>query len=172
MEANVNINPLDQIKTNIRNKPIEATKFQMYKTLLNPSLTVHLLYTERIFIPDYKRQAFTRLRLMSHSLKVETGRWSRIPPERRLCSCNANVVQNENHVMLECDLVDHLRTRYHMLNFASLSDLLESERKVELCEYIYNVLDCICTIIRWLCFLLQVKIRDYFSLGAANDADI
>ena len=144
LEANININPLDQIRTNIRNKPIEATKFEMYKTHLNPSLTVHPLYTERIFIVDHKRQAFTRLRLMSHSLKVETGRWSRVPPERRLCSCSGNKIQNEKHVMLECELVDHLRTRYHMLNFASLSELLESDKRVELCEFIYSVLDCIC----------------------------
>ena len=63
--------------------------------------------------------------------------------ERRLCSCNSNQVQNERHVMLECELVDHLRTRYHMLNFASLSELFGSDMRVELCEFIYNVLDCI-----------------------------
>ena len=81
---------------------------------------------------------------MSHSLKVETGRWSRIPQERRLCSCSSNEVQNEKHVLLDCDLVNHLRTRYHMLSFRSLNDLLNSDKKVELCEYIYNVFDCIC----------------------------
>ena len=136
LETDININPLEQIVTGIRNKPVEATKFETYKTQLNPSLTVHPLYTEKIFISDHKRQAFTRLRVMSHSLKIETGRWSRIPPERRLCPCSGNRVQNEEHVMIECELVNHLRIRYYMLNFASFRQLLESDEVAELRAFV------------------------------------
>ena len=81
---------------------------------------------------------------MSHSLKIETGRWSRIPPERRVCPCNADRVQNEEHVMIECELVQHLRLRYNMLEFTSLKDLFDSNERVKLCEYINYVLDSTC----------------------------
>ena len=143
LEVNVNANPLNEIVSSIRNKPVEATKFETYRTQFNPLLAVHPLYKESIFIEDHKRQAFSRLRLMSHSLRIETGRWSRTPPERRLCSCNNNEVQSEKHVMLDCVLVDHLRTRYHMLNFTSLDQLLGTDKWFELCDYIYYVLNCI-----------------------------
>ena len=43
-----------------------------------------VLYEDRL-VPEYNRKAFTRLRLSSHKLKIETGRWSRIPKEARRC---------------------------------------------------------------------------------------
>ncbi len=42
--------------------------------------------------------ACTRIRLSSHRLRVETGRWDRIPFENRTCLCGA--VQTEEHVLL------------------------------------------------------------------------
>ena len=63
---------------------------------LNPNLTVHPLYNANN-IPEHCRISFTRIRLSSHYLKIETGRWSRIPREERLCSCCE--VQSEIHVL-------------------------------------------------------------------------
>ena len=50
---------------------------------------------------------FTRSRLSSHRLKIETGRWARIEPEDRLCMCGQ--IQTEEHVLLYCVLTDHIR---------------------------------------------------------------
>ena len=80
------------------NANIESSRRLMYKQL-NPDLESPTLYKSRhISIPEHHRIAFTRLRLGSHRLKIETGRWSRIPRERRLCLCGE--VQDELHVLV------------------------------------------------------------------------
>ena len=60
-----------------------------------------------VSIPDLDRVCTTRLRLSSHSLAIETGRWSRIPRDKRLCSCGA--VQTEEHVICFCPISQHVR---------------------------------------------------------------
>ena len=69
-----NNDPLAGIKTLVRQKSINATKFATYLRDLNPHMTVHAVYQTSELIPDYKREGFTRLILMSHNLKIETGR--------------------------------------------------------------------------------------------------
>ena len=70
------------------------------------------IYTKDInaFIPEYLRLSFSRVRLSAHRLKVETGRWARIPRDHRLCACGS--VQDEEHVMQYCPLVQHIRVKY------------------------------------------------------------
>ena len=80
-------NSLEKIVQVIRSKD-DATKFVTYRTELNPDLASHCVYTKSVYIPDYKRISFTRLRLMSHNLKVETRRWNRIARENRECLCH------------------------------------------------------------------------------------
>ena len=132
---------LHGIKQLIMNKPVTATKYYTYKTELNPDLSLHEVYSSRDYVPDYVRQAFTRIRLMSHNLKIEKGRWSRIPREQRLCSCNTDSIQTESHVLLECSLSQDTRQRYPVLNFHSLSQLFGDTNNIEkLCTYIVEVL--------------------------------
>ena len=59
-------------------------------------------------LPEHDRIAYTRMRLGSHHLKVETGRWARIPRENRLCQCGKGV-QDEKHVLIDCPLSEHIR---------------------------------------------------------------
>ena len=61
-----------------------GTKFRTYCNI-NPDLSVHNVYST--YIPQHLRIAFTRVRLSSHRLRIETGRWARIPREHRLCEC-------------------------------------------------------------------------------------
>lgn len=141
LQFNNAINPLDKIIESTVNKPITATKYTTYKTELNPNLSVHEVYSGRVYIPDYMRQSFTRVRLMSHELKIETGRWSRTPREQRLCQCGTGVVQTENHVLLECELSHNLRDRFRHLNVTHLNLLFgEGEHIGDLCKYIHEVL--------------------------------
>ena len=55
------------------------------------------------------RIAFSRMRLSSHRLKIETGRCSKpiIPKLERLCECGTC---NEEHAILKCPLTEHLRS--------------------------------------------------------------
>ena len=122
------------------NKPAEATKYETYKTSLNPSMNVHKIYSANLYIPDFLRCAFTRTRLMSHNLKVETGRWSRIPRESRLCQCDSLSVQTEQHVLIDCILSRHVRGKYN-INTRSLETLFsEEEDEITLCKYIHETL--------------------------------
>ena len=66
--------------------------------LLNADLSRHHIYDDHS-IPEIKRICFTRFRTSCHRLRIETGRWSRIARERRLCSCDTIEIQDEVHVI-------------------------------------------------------------------------
>ena len=78
---------------------------------INPSLTLHDVYGPQSRMCDHLRINFTRLRVSSHRLRVETGRWARTPHEERLCRCG-NGVQDEEHAVSQCELVAAIRAKY------------------------------------------------------------
>ena len=101
---------------------IGATKNVMYQRLnmsnrskcivyrnINPSYSVHSVYCSKnsLLIPGVYRISFSRLRLSSHRLRIETGRWSRIPRDRRLCPCGQ--IPDEEHMSAHCQITQHLR---------------------------------------------------------------
>ena len=88
----------------------KRTKLIMYRSI-NPTFEIHPIYKDKCGVDDYLRIAFTRFRTSSHRLRIETGRWARIAPERRLCQCG-NGVQTEKHVLCNCELVHRIRERY------------------------------------------------------------
>ena len=102
----------------------------------NPRLTPPCFYN--CDLPEHKRIALTRIRLSSHHLKIETGRWSRIPRDQRLCSCGE--VQTEEHVLCFCDRSSHLRQVYPQLTFTSLAEVLDSDDIPSLGSFVLNVL--------------------------------
>ena len=135
---NTDVDSLEKVSLAIRNNA-NATKFVTYCTVLNPDLSTHTAYG-KICIPDYVRVSFTRLRVMSHNLKVETGRWSRLARENRVCQCDRSCVQDEKHVLLECPMSAPLRQRYSMLPFDSMGSLIRNADTVNTCRFIYDVL--------------------------------
>ena len=102
----------------------QATKMYRYATELNSQMTVHNIYNIKIYIPDYMREPFTRLRVMSYSPRVEVGRWSRTPRQERVCQCDNTSVQTEQHVLIQCQLSQSCRDKYPMLNFSNITELL------------------------------------------------
>jgi hypothetical protein len=59
------------------------------------------------------RNAMTRLRLSSHRLAIETGRWTKPPlniSDRKCTFCGC--MEDEYHMIFECDLYKELRTKY------------------------------------------------------------
>ena len=74
------------------------TRMLTYKGI-NSDLSKHPIYG-RIDIPEYARINFTRLRLSSHYLRIETGRWSRLKREDRKCVCGE--IKTEEHILLHC----------------------------------------------------------------------
>ena len=73
---------LDDLKTKFGEET--GTKALKYKEI-NSGLNVHSVYTSKKYIDERKRIVFTRFRVSSHSLKVETSRWARITPRDRVC---------------------------------------------------------------------------------------
>ena len=135
------LHSLQKLKDDCHQKATTATRFQTYLSL-NPSLTCHPVYTRISSAPDYPRIDFTRLRLSSHRLLVERGRWLRIPRERRVCACDRVSIQDELHVTLRCPRTDHIRDSYH-INANSLCELFDDNRNELLlfCHDILSVFD-------------------------------
>ena len=68
---------------------------------INPNLQCHVPKPQTTM--EFERELVTRFRTGSHSLAIETGRYSSIPRENRLCSCGGNV-QTVWHVFSECPI--------------------------------------------------------------------
>ena len=93
-------------------------KYRMYKTF-NPDLKpVDLCNTPIKFI---------RLRLGSHHMPIETGRWRRIPRIQRLCQ-TCGIVGDEVHYIYDCPDIDRYETpdipNLHELDKYSKLDIL------------------------------------------------
>lgn len=117
----------------IRTRANTGTKFRTYVEL-NPNLTSHSMYDEHD-IPEHYRLAATRLRLSSHNLAIETGRWSRTPPEARLCSCGS--VQTEAHVLFHCNRTATYRINHSQLSFTNVASFFVNRDYLAMCRFIY-----------------------------------
>ena len=88
----------NELKSKIRTLGSSDTHYKYWIYLkLNPELTPSP-FLNRI---DYVGKSITKFRLGSHKLIIETGRWSRIPRENRLC-CTCGVVGDEEHIIYDC----------------------------------------------------------------------
>ena len=99
---------------NERIEQSQRTKYITYRTLMNPQLSLHEMYTDTS-VKEHERLAVTRLRLSSHNMAIEKGRWARQPRERRICVCGE--VQDEPHVLGICPLTAPVRAKYPQINF-------------------------------------------------------
>ena len=96
------VDPIMNIRRSTR------SKFNLYRDI-NPRLEPPPVHTTSASnIPEHLRISFTRIRTSSHRLRIETGRWARLEREDRLCACGQDV-QDEEHVLQFCPLVNHLR---------------------------------------------------------------
>ena len=92
---------------------------------INPQLSPPRFYFQDPPIQEHYRVACTRLRLSSHRLRIETGRWTRTPYENRLCECGE--IQTEEHVLLRCPNTANLRQNHNIDNNISLSDFFSKD---------------------------------------------
>ena len=133
-------NSLETVKTGINNDA-NSSKLQTYKRI-NPTLAVHEVYHPRsnIMIPDYKRSALTKLRTSSHSLNIERGRWARVDADMRFCRCKKNKIENEEHVILECELTRDLRRKYEVVGYTSLNEFFAIHPLEDVVNFTYEVM--------------------------------
>ena len=110
---------------------------------INPTFELHSIYlNSNEPLDDYLRIAFTRFRTSSHRLKVETGRWSRLPRERRFCKCGMGV-QTEEHALVECELVEPIKEKYgiSVQCFSSFMSLNKSKAQLQMLHEILKLLE-------------------------------
>ena len=124
-----------------REKSQTATRFRTYLEL-NPTLDTHSVYLRHLpALVEHHRLAFTRMRLSSHELRIETGRWTRTPREERRCNCSLNTVQDETHVTFTCPKTEEIRSKYPSLfhNVQTLRELMTGDI-VQCCAFFFDVL--------------------------------
>ena len=73
------------------------------------------------------RKILSNIRMSSHKLKIETGRYTNIERENRLCElCNMRKIETEEHFLLECPAYNHHREIFSSeLNFTLGIDLIK-----------------------------------------------
>ena len=93
-------------------------------------------------------------RLSSHKLTIETGRWSRILREQRLCPCGA--IQTEV-VICQCPLSEHVRSRCVTIPFTSIADCFDSPE-----------VDLVCRVRRLIYdkFSVTLAFEEFFSVAS------
>ena len=82
---------------------------------INPLLQQPSIYHNHM-IQESKRYEYSRARLSSHNLRIETGRWSRTPRENRICTCEKDI-QTEEHVFLHCEVTAPIRRKFGIESF-------------------------------------------------------
>ena len=59
------------------------------------------------------RKTLVKLRISSHKLRIETGRYDNIPRDERLCNlCNCNRIEDETHFLLDCPSFSSIREMF------------------------------------------------------------
>ena len=139
-------NSLDDIKAGIQSVKqsilnSSSSRRLTYK-VLNPTLTVHEVYKCRGKVNEVHRVAFSRPRVIGHTLAIETGRWNRrgrgrLEVAERLCPCRA--VQTELHVIESCPLTQDIRTQYE---FTSWTQIINDSAQFPIAEIVYKVFSC------------------------------
>ena len=123
----------------------DSSRARFYRNLNNFEYKTYLdnVTTEKI------RYAFTRLRLSSHRLEVETGRWHKpnaIPLENRVCS-TCRELEDEYHFMLECSryhdlrvslIPNYYRTRPNMFKLIELFSTNSKRKQRNISLYIFK----------------------------------
>ena len=104
---------------------------------MNPDLIQNPMYSNR-FVNELDRINASRIRLSSHNLAIETGRWARKLRENRLCKCGS--IQTESHVLIDCVHTNQLRALFPNLDFTNSSTLFNSNDVDDMCKYVSKCL--------------------------------
>ena len=104
-------------------------------------------YLDKVNVFKYL-QAYSKLRMSSHRLEVEAGRWvrqNRVPIHERKCSF-CNILEDEYHFVIQCAAYSELREKYiskyywkrpNMFKFVELINSSNINYIRKLCIFIY-----------------------------------
>ena len=108
------------------------------------------------------RKALVRFRISSHQLRIETGRYEKIPRDERICYfCTGNKIKDENHFLLDCKAYSQIRDKFFsklgtkIPDFKSLSHDTLISLLMNSSDYLIN-----CQLVSFIsqCFELRTKL--------------
>ena len=80
-----------------------------FKIKTNYSPSAYLDLTRK----NPSRKTLVKLRISSHKLRIETGKYDNIPRDERLCNlCNCNRIEDETHFLLDCPSFSSIRDMF------------------------------------------------------------
>ena len=92
----------------------------------------------KMAMPRCHRSAFAKFRCGVAPIRVETGRYERLPFEERLCPvCEGGEVETEKHVLMQCPAYRDIREEL----FTCASDVIPSWAQ-ETTDFCFNALMC------------------------------
>ena len=100
----------DTFMQNWHDRINNSSRANFYKIIMQFWFQPH---QEKINVYKYI-QALSKLRVSSHRLAIESGRWARptrIPIGERKC-VNCNILEDEFHFVIECNMYTDLRIKY------------------------------------------------------------
>ena len=89
-------------------------------------------------IPWRHRRILTQFRCGSAPLRLETGRYERLPVSERTCSYCLDAVEDERHVITECPLYRDLREELYAKCHVLCPDFYELSSTDKLCVILAN----------------------------------
>lgn len=100
----------DQAKQELHFVLDASQKCRLYKYVVS---NVELQFYLQKCIPVVYRKFITKIRLSSHNLCIETGRYHGVDRKDRYCyMCSMNVLEDEFHFILQCNCYALLRKKY------------------------------------------------------------
>ncbi|MCW4346540.1 MAG: reverse transcriptase domain-containing protein [Candidatus Thiodiazotropha endolucinida] len=101
-----------------------------------------------VTLPSKLRKKLIQMRTRNHRLPVETGRWQNIPKDERLCTFCKTTLGDEFHVILECQELKEIRSKYIQqyyyrgANTIKFNELMNTNNKrvlYKLCSFINEI---------------------------------
>ena len=113
----------DKRKVNLKNCDIKfrtmTNENWKLNIMLKPKLRTYRLLKDNITtenylsLPKYQRSLIAKLRSGTLPLAIETGRYTNVPLENRICTlCDNNIIEDEIHFMCVCEKLQDIRYSY------------------------------------------------------------
>ena len=98
-------------------------KLRTYRTFKS---TYDVEHYNTIILPRLHRSALAKFRMGTAPIRIETGRYERIPADRRFCFHCESCIEDEIHVLVECPLYEDLRRELYDYCTTRTSDNLNN----------------------------------------------
>ena len=136
-EVNLGDYNLDQVKNNLKNRYKNIWFINFHKEAMQNQGKLRTLYLFKSCLETVtdarRRKCLTQLRISSHTLEVESGRYIKKPISERICKCcHLNQVEDEKHFLCICPLYDSERYFF----FKYIKDLVPSFNTLDIYIYI------------------------------------